>query len=112
MVNRYKLEQLVLFRLKTKLVKLYNQLTTVAETVEIDDRSHVVKAWELLEDGPSWILDLDITGGPRWYHAGETLDIVTPHQTALEGQVVACRTSAGRQRLVIKGHGSSYVEET
>ena len=84
------------------------------EAVLIDGRPRLATGWEFLEDGPGWVLDLELRrdSDDRWFHTGETLEIVTPHETTVTGQVQACRTTSGTQRLVLRGHGSTYVETT
>lgn len=103
----------MLYQLMTKQLKTLRQwLVPRSEiTLVIDEVVQVVTEWELLEDGPSWVLDVQTVPRHRWFHAGETLNILIPGpQTVLEGRVVAVNSSSSSQRLVIKGLGSTYVE--
>jgi hypothetical protein len=104
----------VLYQLMTKQLKaladaVSRRLTRV--TLVIDQTTYGVQTWELLEDGPQWILDVQLVPGPRWFHAGETVTVLIPGPgTTLEGRVVAANSGPRSQRLVIKGLGSTYVQ--
>lgn len=102
----------MLYQLMTKQLKILKTwLASESEiTLTIDDVTQVVTGWELLEDGPAWVLDVQTVPAGRWFHAGETLSILIPGpQTVLEGRVVAVNSTPDSQRLVIKGLGSTYV---